>query len=254
MNYGLYLSAAGAKAQLDRQAVITNNLANANTSGFKRDLVVMQSRMNAAYEDPRMAAYRLPIVKDIGGGVDAMGDGIDLSQSTIEETGNPTDLAISGRGFFMVQGENGEQLLTRDGRFMLDQDGHVLTVAAGNRPVLSKDGSPLVVDPNQKLRIDPDGTVWEGGQITDKKLALTDVSDPRYLVKVGGNLLKNNGTLKPVSVDTKMLQYKLENSGVDPMQEIITMMEGQRAFEANTKMMQFQDTTLSQLNTVGRVA
>jgi len=254
MNYGLYLSAAEAKAQLARQSVITNNLANANTSGFKRDLVVMQSRMNASYEDPMMLQYRMPVVKDIGGGVDALGDGIDLSQSAIEETGNPTDLAISGRGFFMVQAENGEKLLTRDGRFMLDQDGRLLTVAAGNRPVLSSAGVPVVVDPNQKLRIDPDGTVWEGAEMTDKKVALTDVSDPRYLVKVGGNLLKNNGEMKAAGSDVKILQRKLENSGVDPMLEIVTMMEGQRAFEANTKMIQLQDTTLSQLNTVGRVA
>lgn len=254
MNYGLYLSASGAKAQMERQDVITNNIANAHTTGFKRDLVVMQSRLNAAYEDPTMSAYRLPVFKDQGGGVKAVGDGIDLTQSTFDETKSPSDFALNGRGFFTVAGDNGETLLTRDGRFMVDQNGRLLTVAAGNRPVLNSVGEPVTVDPNLPLAVASDGSISQDGQPTGVKLGLMDVADLRQIVKLGGNLMRTTGQLAPVTPNTQVLQGKLEDSGVEPMVEIVNMLSGQRAFDANTRMISYQDTTMSQLNTVGRVA
>ncbi len=89
MNYGLYISAAGLQAQELRQQVTSNNLANAGTHGFKRDLAIMQARANAVDEDPRMAAYRIPVLQDQGGGVFALGNGIDLSQATLEGIQQP---------------------------------------------------------------------------------------------------------------------------------------------------------------------
>jgi flagellar basal-body rod protein FlgF len=253
MNYGLYISAAGMQAQMAKQDVITNNIANSQTAGFKRDLVMMQARRNAAYEDPKMFPYRLPVVKNQGGGVYALGDGIDLTQSTFEETSNATDVALNGKGFFTVAGDNGEKLLTRDGRFMIAQDGKLLTTS-GNRAVLDMDGQPITLDPNLPVEIANDGLISQNGQGSSIKLGLTDVSDQRQLVKLGGNVMRVHGELVPAAAGTKILQYKLEHSGVEPMVEIVNMLEGQRAFEANARMLTYQDTTLSQLNTVGRVA
>jgi len=256
MNYGLYLSAMGARAQMNRQAVISNNLANSATTGFKRDLMVMQSRLNAAYEDPKMFPYRLPVVKDQGGGVLPMGDGIDLSQSELENSSNATDVALNGKGFFTVAGDNGEKLLTRNGRFLIDQTGKLVT-AGGNRAVLDSTGQPITLNPSLPLVIGNDGMISQGaggGQETGVKLGLADVADSRQLTKLGGNVMRAPGDLAQVPAETQVMQYKLEASGVEPMVEIINMMEGQRAFEANTRMMSYQDTTLSQLNTVGRVA
>jgi flagellar basal-body rod protein FlgF len=253
MDYGLYLSAAGAKAQITRQAVITNNIANSQTAGFKRDLVIMQSRLNASYEDPAMFPYRLPVYGDQGGGVTAVSDGIDLSQSTFEDTHNRTDFALNGPGFFTIAGDNGETLLTRDGRFMIDSEGALRTVAGGNRPVLNNAGEPVRLNPDLPLEIAHDGTITQNGQGTGLKLGITD-ADPKTLVKLGGNLLRSATPLTPASAETEVLQYKLENSGVEPMVEIVNMMEGQRAFDANARMMTYQDSTMSLLNTVGRVA
>ena len=254
MNYGLYISASGAKAQMDRQAVITNNIANAHTSGFKRDLVNIQERRNAGLEDPTMRAYLPPDFKNASGGVVAVGEGIDLTPSSFKDTANPRDFALNGKGFFTVQGANGETLLTRDGRFMIDQSGTLRTVTSGNLAVLDNTGKPVVVNPSLPVNVANDGTIAQAGNPLDGKLGVMNVPDPRQLVKIGGNMLKNNGPLTAAPAETQVLQGKLEDSGVDPMLEIVNMIDGQRAFEANTKMMTFQDTLMSELNTVGRVA
>jgi flagellar basal-body rod protein FlgF len=253
MNYGLYLSASGARAQMDRLAVISNNLANARTTGFKRDLVNMQARQNAAIEDPRLAMYRLPVLKNQGGGVLATGGGIDLTQGTFESSANDTDVALNGKGFFTVGGDNGERLLTRDGRFLLNQDGRLVT-AGGNRPVLDDAGQPITLTPGLPVVVAADGQVSQGDGQTGAKLGLVDVADSRQLVKLGGNVMRAPGDVTQVTADTQVMQYKLEASGVDELAEIVNMMEGQRAFEANARMMSFQDQSMGQLATVGRVA
>src|SRR4051794_8448516 len=124
MLYGLYLSASGLQAQEIRQSVITNNLANANTTGFKRDLATVLARPNPAYEDPTLSQYRHSLLGKQGGGVFVQGGGVDLTQSSLLQTGKPTDLALEGRGFFTLKGDKeGETALTRDGRFLIDSNG-----------------------------------------------------------------------------------------------------------------------------------
>jgi flagellar basal-body rod protein FlgF len=253
MNYGLYLSAMGAQAQMQRSTVVTNNIANARTTGFKRDLVTMVARQNAAYEDPRMATYRLPVVKDQGGGVYAENGGIDLSQGTLKTTGEPMDVALNGRGFFTVAGDKGTTLLTRDGHFQVDSAGHLLS---SGKPVLGKDGQPITLELKGDVVIGSDGTITQSGADTGMALGIADVSDSKQLIKMGGNMLRaaDGVTLAQAPADTQVMQGNLEESGVNEMVEIVNMIEGQRAFEANTKMMSYQDQTMSLLNTVGRVA
>lgn len=254
MLYGLYLSAAGMQAQENRQSVISNNLANALTHGFKRDLAVMQARQNATHEDPTMRQYQIPVLKNQGGGVTIAGGGIDLSQAALVRTQNPTDLALNGKGFFQVQGDHaGEKLLTRDGTFLLNSNGTLVT-ADGGRPVLSDAGQPIQLNRNQPITVGPTGTITQAGGSV--KLGLADVSDSRRLIKLGGNLLTTDkpDAATAISPETQVEQGQLEQSGVDPIVEMVTMMEGQRAFEANAKMITYQDTTLSELNTIGKVA
>ena len=256
MDYGLYVSAAGMKAQLARQDVIANNLANAQTTGFKRDLVLMQSRANAVNEDPTMFQYREPVVQDMGGGMFGSGGGIDLTQAMMESTGNQTDLALDGKGFFTVQGDNGQKLLTRDGRFLVDNGGSLVT-ATGGRKVLDSNGQPITLNPDLPIVVGADGQVTQDGAGTSGvQLGLVDVNDSRSLVKLGGNVMaaSNADELTDAPPGTKVRQGQLEASGTDPVVELVNMMEGQRAFDANAKMISYQDTELSQLNTVGRIA
>jgi flagellar basal body rod protein FlgG len=254
MNYGLYLSTAGIQAQFSRMTVITNNMANANTAGFKRDLVNTLARANASYEDPQMAAYRVPVLKDQGGGAWATNGGIDLTQGPLAE-GNSTDMALDGRGFFTVQGTggfNGQTLLTRNGTFIVREDGTLVT-ADGGMAVLGTDGKPIQVNPNLPFRVDANGSISQGDQHEVAQLKLVDVADSQMLRKLGKNLLTASKT-QPAPADTVVRQGKLEGSGVESMTEMVNMIECQRAFDANAKMVSYQDQTMQQLNTVGRVA
>ena len=258
MNYGLYVSAGGMRAQEARQAVVTNNLANSKTVGFKRDLAMIQARANAAYEDPRMRGYRMPPFSDQGGGVTLQSGGIDLTQGMLETSRSATDVALQGRGFFTVGGKGSEthggKLLTRDGRFLKAADGSLVT-ADGGRPVLDDAGQPIVLNPNLGVTIDENGVIRQG-EGAGVKLGVVDVKDPRKIVKLGQNLLTTSEAADVVEAksDTQVLQYHTEASSVDPTAEIVNIMEGMRAFEANARMISYTDQTMSQLNTVGRVA
>ncbi len=215
----------------------------------------MQARANAVHEDPTMMKYAIPVLQNQGGGVNIAGAGIDLTQSALTRTGNATDLALEGKGFFEVQGEQaGEKFLTRDGTFLLNNNGGLVT-ATGGRPVLGVDGQPITLNPNLPVTIGMTGVISQGDG-TVGQLGLTDISDSRRLLKVGNNLLTVDkpDALVPVSSGTQVRQGHLEQSGVDPIVEMVSMMEGQRAFEANAKMITYQDTTLSELNTIGKVA
>ncbi len=257
MNYGLYISAAGLRAQDARQSVIANNIANANTAGFKRDLVMMRSRANAVDEDPAMARYRLPVLENQGGGVNAVGGGIDLTQGHFNSTGNPTDLALDGKGFFTIQGADGQKLLTRDGSFQLNQDGRLVT-ANGGYAVLNDGGSPIVLDPKMGITVGSQGEIMQRDSLAGggAKLGIVNVSDPRQIIKLGRNLMtvRNPDALTAVPPQTVVLQGHLEDSDVDPTTEMVNMISGMRAFEANAKMISYADTAMSELNTVGRVA
>jgi len=260
MIYGLYLSAAGLQAQQARQEVLSNNIANAGTHGFKRDLAVMRARANAVDEDPSMAGYRLPIFDKQGGGVFPVNGGIDLSPASLDKTGNATDVALTGPGFFTVQGDKpGQKLLTRDGRFLLNNDGDLVT-AGDNRAVLNADGEPIKLNPALKVVITPNGRITQadaaGNGAAGVQLGVVNVSDPRSLRKVGSNLLTTTSpeALTSLPANSKVQQGYLEASGVEAIVEMVNMMEGQRAFEANARMITFQDQTLQQLNQIGRVA
>ena len=254
MLYGLYVSAAGMAAQETRQSVLSNNLANAQTNGFKRDLAVMQARNNAVHEDFQMMKYAIPILNNQGGGVDLANGGIDLQQAALVNTTNPTDLALDGKGFFTVQGDKpGNKLLTRNGEFLINPDG--LLVTAAGRPVLSADGQTIPLNKSLPFTVSSSGHISQGDGAS-VQLGLTNVTDSRHLIKLGNNLLTVDkpDSLQPVPTETQVRQKTLESSGVDPIVEMVNMMEGQRVFEANAKMISYQDTTLSELNTVGKIA
>jgi flagellar basal-body rod protein FlgG len=256
MNYGLYLSAAGLRAQDVKQSVIANNLANANTTGFKRDLVLMQTRANAVVEDPRMAGYRVPVVCNQGGGVNPVGGGIDLSQGLFKATQSNTDLALDGKGFFTVRGADNQKLLTRDGSFIINNDGNLAT-ASGGHLVLDESGQPIALTPGLPIHVSSKGEVMQSDSLSSGvKLGIVDVTDAKQLIKQGGNLMtvRDSVSLAPIPAETVVLQGHLEESGVDPTVEMVNMLAGMRVFEANAKMISYADTSMAQLNNVGRVA
>ena len=135
MNYGLYLAAGGTMTSMHRLEVAANNLANANTTGFKPDLAVSQARLPARLNDAAMAAPPRELLEQLGGGHWLGASRFDLSQGPLEATDNALDVAIDGEGFFVVASDGQSQaLLTRDGRFTLNDRGELVSSASGREP------------------------------------------------------------------------------------------------------------------------
>jgi len=243
MYYGLYTSAAGAQAQNQKVEVLSNNLANVNTVGFKRELALLQARDAEAIERGLTGRGKGGL-EDVGGGVRMNATFTDYSAGTMQLTHVPTDLAIdSPNTFFQVQNNN-QKVLTRAGNFHLDNDGTLVT-AAGD-PVLGTDGSPIQLDPALPFRVLPTGSVEQAGELTD--LALVRPKNISRLQKAGENYFT---TERPTDVtpsdDRNVKVGYLEMSGVNPVEEMVELITASRAYEANVRIIQQHDTATSEL-------
>jgi len=249
MSYGMYLSAEGAKAQSQRLEVVSNNMANINTVGFKPDVAIFQARYAEAIQqgDARPGMKGLA---DIGGGVKTIETRTSFAAGKLQSTGNDGDVAILGEGFFAVQPDEGERpLLTRAGSFRVDQLNR-LVMADSGRPVLSAGGGPILLDPTQQYSITADGYVQQEGQLIP--MALIKPASTDHLDKIGGNLFKSREEVFPVpAAQREVAQGFLEMSGANSTQQMLQLIETNRAFEANTQMIRHQDTATGSL--IGRL-
>ncbi len=243
MSYGLYLSAEGAHAQSQRLEVISHNLANVDTVGFKRELAVIQSRYTEAVEQG-LATPDSGGIDDLGGGVRFQATQTDLSAGPVRRTGVPSDVAIAGDGFFAVQ-KGDDTLLTRAGNFQLDARGQLITQQG--YPVLSDGGGPIFLSAeNGPWSISEDGVVSQRG--LSQRLALVQPSSPDELIRVGENLFLTSGEPEAVaSEDRHLLAGHLEQSGVEPTTAMVAMIEASRILEINLNMMKSQDQMTSSL-------
>lgn len=249
MLYGLYLSAAGVMANSHRQDVISNNLANSETHGFKRDMALFMERVPES--KVRAGQYSDPMLDRIGGGLFVAPSAIDTSGGELETTDSPLDVAISGEGYFSVQ-SGGKNMLTRDGRLMVDRGGNLIQSSSGAK-ILDINGKTITLDPTRRTAIANDGTVTQDGQPL-ATLGLFEVTDRTQLIKVGGNMLSAPpAALKPSGAE--VLSGSLERANVDPANELAALMDSQRELEANANMIRYQDQTLGRLvNEVGKIS
>lgn len=269
MNYGLYLSAAGALTNMHRQDVMANNLANVNTVGFKPDEVTFSTRlaerldpgalsmMGGEPADPQWMLERL------GGGQWIAPSRVDLRQGALTRTGNDLDVAIQGDGFFVIDGSrNGtggaENLrLSRDGRFTRNSDGELVMAANGHR-VLDVDNEPIVLDDQGMITVDARGNISQNGQ-TVATLGFVNVANAGALKKDGDNLMRVEGRggrqLQDAPLASAIKQRHVEDSAVDAITALNQMTNASKAVQANITMMQYHDNILGQvINTYGRVA
>jgi flagellar basal-body rod protein FlgF len=246
MPYGLYLSAEGADAQSKRLDIIANNLANVDTVGFKRQLAVFQAR----YAEATERGQDVPgsgSINDIGGGVLVRQTETDFSPGPFKHTGLPTDMAIRGEGFFLVQ-RGGQDYLTRAGNFLVNERGELLTQYGRQQyTVLSDAGAPIVIDPdNGPWRLTPSGAVRQAGVV--QHLAIVEPASLGDLVHVGENVFRPLAEVQTVPAARRsVVSGYLETSGVQPTTEMVDMIEASRALEANLNMMQTQDEMLAGL-------
>jgi flagellar basal body rod protein FlgG len=251
--YGLYLSAAGVIANSYRMDVLSNNLANSETIGFKRDLAEFQARPTESQERGGGADnWSDPTLEGLGGGLLLHPTMVDDSQGQIEETNNPLDLAVNGSGFFSVE-SNGQQYLTRDGRMEIGQTGQLIRAATG-QPVLDPTGNPIQLSNSPNTLINNEGVITQDGKAVGR-IGLFDVSDPSRLAKKGGGLLDYSqaGTLNP-GTGTIRSEF-VERSNVDPTTELTDLMQTQQQLEDSANMIRYQDQTMQELvDQVGKIS
>src|SRR5207237_3133043 len=136
-------------------------------------------------------------INDIGGGVKLINVQTDHSMGELKRTGNDLDLAINGKGFFHIRGDDGEQYLSRAGDFALDTQGRLVT-QNGHRPVLDQQGSEIQLSPNVPFSISQDGFISQAGNI--RAIGMSQPESLNELTKVGNNLFKPSGTVKPLEL------------------------------------------------------
>lgn len=213
-------------AQTFKNDVTANNLANINTSGFKRDITFFDVLSDVEENNVQMKVQT------------------DFSQGTLKETGNTLDLALSGKGFFTID-RDGQEYYSRDGHFSLDNEGFLVT-SAGHH-VLGERGWIYLADEGNKVNdisVSQMGEVFINDQFKDT-IQLVDFSNYNLLRKVGENLFTTSETTSTYEVsNTLVLQSHLEGSNVSPVNEMIGLMDIQRSFESSQRAVRIIDQAL----------
>lgn len=254
---GLYTSWTGMVNEQKRLDVISNNLANSATLGYKQESVSSQSfdKMLTLKIRDGSQAYHNQAIGTMSLGVKVGEVYTDYSQGSIRNTGGNFDLALSGNGFFTISytNSNGETSTryTRDGSFQVTKDG-VLVDSEGNK--VQGQGGDIHIDTDAKnISIDRDGTITVDGTIVDR-LKITDFEDYDYIVKVGDNMYTVVDGATEKNADASVLQGYTEQSNVNVVSEMVDMITITRAYEANQKVIQSMDTMLDKaVNQVGRL-
>lgn len=252
MVYGMYLSAGGLLANQYRMQVLSNNLANAETPGFKQDLTVVRERLTAARESMAGTSSSEAALAGLSGGSLVAPTCTSFTEGPIEITGQPLDVAVRQSGFFQVQTEQGERY-TRDGRFMVNADGQLVTTA-GFHPVLDEHGATIRIPAtaSKTVQVDANGQVRAGEQLF-ARLGVVDFEDLSLLRKTGRNLLEVLGA-DPLQKTAKLQPGAVEKSNVDATASMVSMIEVNRAYQLNATMVGLADATLGRaVNDVGRL-
>jgi flagellar basal-body rod protein FlgG len=259
MYRALYTAATGMETQQLNLENVANNLANANTTGFRRRRVQFQDLLYQNMVQPGAASTQqttFPAGLQIGLGAKSAASEIIQQQGDITATGNSLDLCIQGQGFFQVQLPNGEMAYTRDGSFSLDSTGIIVT----------SDGyqvQPAITIPASatNVTIGSDGTVsvqLPGQQQAQQvgTIQLATFANPAGLTSMGQNLfLETTASGNPI-VGTPggseglgtILQGSLENSNVDIVSEFVSMILAQRSYEANSRVVKAADEMFQTIN------
>jgi flagellar basal-body rod protein FlgG len=266
MMRSLWTAASGMKAQQFNVDVISNNLSNVNTTGFKKERVEFKDILYETIE----SAYNVngtgqPVSLQVGHGAVAIATVKNFLPGNFERTDNPLDFAIDGNGFFAVEGPKGDVVYTRDGSFKItvNENGKQLTTADGF-PVLDDFGNPIYFDVDlNKINVSPQGGfsyVDEDGVAIDLgfKLGLVKFENINGLESMGGNFyVQTSASGQPlINEDVGKLstvqQFFLESSNVQVVEEMVKLIVAQRAYELSSKAIQTSDEMLSLANNLKR--
>lgn len=267
MMRSLWTAASGMISQQTNVDTISNNLANINTTGYKKESaefksLLYQTIQEQAYDnngDPKPSGIQ------VGLGVRNSAITSQYTQGTLLETGNDLDLAVSGKGFFMVRMQDGSTAYTRNGSFQLSNgfDGLTLATSDGN-PVLDTLGEPIVIEDTynaSELMINEVGELLypdDSGNFLPIgiQIGLAQFNNPSGLKKMSGSLLAQteaSGAARLESEEdalqkSKIMQGYLEGSNVQAVDEMVNLIVAQRAYEMNSKIITASDEMMQQAN------
>jgi len=215
MDQAAVTAASGLHSRMEALDLLSNNLANSSTSGYKLD---REFYSLFSSEDPEGAATQLPFVKS---------QWTDFSQGTLTPTGNPLDLALTGQGFFVATGPSGP-LYTRNGSFHLSSSGE-LTTSEGY--VVQGVNGPITTQSQGPLEIMPDGTVQQDGSAIGQ-LKIVDFKNRAVLEKQAGSYFVNSQPkTAPIASDATVSQGQIEQSNVAPAESAVRLVGVMRQFE-----------------------
>jgi len=254
MNLALWAAKTGLDAQNTRMAVIANNLANTNTTGFKsgraafQDLMYQNVRQVGA-QSTQNTQYSTGLT--LGTGVRIVGTSKDYAQGSVLQTNGKLDMSVNGRGFLQITMPDGTLAYTRDGAFSLDSQGNMVTASGyAVQPAISIPASA------QSVTIGNDGvvsvtTVGSPKPTQVGQIQLADFINVEGLQPVGNNLLVESGASGAPQVGTpgtnglgSLQQGALETSNVNSVTELVSMIECQRSYEMNSKAISTTDSML----------
>jgi flagellar basal-body rod protein FlgG len=254
----LWIAKTGLDAQQTRMSVVSNNLANVNTTGFKRSRASFEDLLYQNIRQPggnNTQQNQLPSGLMTGTGVRVVSTEKSFAQGGLLRTDNALDLAINGRGFFEVLLPDGSIAYSRDGSFQINANGEMVT----------NSGYPLqpginIPDGAQSVTIGVDGTVsvtvaGQAAAVQVGNITLTDFINPAGLQAKGENLYLETAASGPATQGTAgvnglgtLVQGMLESSNVNVVEELVSMIETQRAYEMNAKAISATDQMLAFLN------
>ncbi|MGQ0619465.1 MAG: flagellar basal-body rod protein FlgG [Panacagrimonas sp.] len=255
MNSALWVAKTGLDAQATRMTVISNNLANVATTGFKKGRAAFEDLL---YQTVRQAGgqtsqqTQAPTGLNLGTGVRVVATDRQFSQGNLQQTNNPLDVAVNGRGFFQVSLPDGSNAYTRDGGFQVDSQGQLVTASG-----FAVQPGITIPEGAQSVTIGVDGTVSVqlAGEAAGQQVGALSVADfinPAGLQSQGENLYIETAASGPPQTGTpglnglgRVVQGALESSNVNVVEELVNMIETQRAYEMNSKAISTTDQMLA---------
>jgi len=258
MNRTLAIAKTGMDAQQTQMDVISNNLANVSTNGFKASRAVFEDLIYQTIREPGAPSStqtQLPSGLQVGTGVQPVATERILTQGNLTQTGNPRDLAISGNGYFQVLMPDGTTGYTRDGALQTDSQGQLVT---SNGYVIQP---PITIPANAtSITVAADGTVAVGQPGTTTTVQVGNIQlamfqNPAGLKALGGNVYQETGssgaaaTTAPGQNGSGSVQSGfIETSNVNVVEELVNMIQSQRTYEINSKAISTADQMLARLS------
>jgi len=242
---GKYSALSGSISRQQAMDNIANNLANLNSTGFKKDRISFESLLKGTQQTGRARGINYSRIRTIG---------TDFGQGSLRDTGRDLDVAISGEGFFKIE-RDGQTFFSRNGSFYIDPNGMLKN--SDNFNIVDESGQPIQLPDAQgkKIYIDESGSIVLDNTQSGQRIGVFSVSDPAKLEKTGNSLWRlGEGATSQPATEARIVQGSLEMSNINMVEEMTRMIETQRRFDACVKVQKSYSTISERQSELGTVA